>query len=122
MMITKKIGNAGEERAALFLCGQGMRIVERNYRWAYGEVDIIALDNGTLVFAEVKTSAAYTLESVAWTVNEKKRRKIIETAKFFLSNHREYRDMPVRFDILFLTPDDGHPSVTHLAGAFGERV
>jgi putative endonuclease len=111
-------GRAGEERAARSLEKQGMRIIARNFRSQTGEIDVIALDKETLVFVEVKTWSAYGFEDLAYGISPKKRRRIIETAKYFLSVHREYNDMTVRFDVVYAGPE----AVTHLVSAFMECV
>ena len=51
----QKIGNVGEELAASFLRGRGFKIIERNYRKKWGELDIIAEKEGILHFVEVKS-------------------------------------------------------------------
>jgi len=117
-------GRTGEEAAASYLEQKGMRILERNFRSRTGEVDIIALDKDprgtqeTLVFTEVKTWSAYGIDALEQSLNVKKRHKIIETSKYFLSLHREYRYMAIRFDVIFISTD----GITHLASAFTERV
>ena len=113
-----KLGRAGEAAAAFLLEEKGMRILERNFRSHAGEVDIIALDGETLVFAEVKTWSAYGIEALEQALNAKKQHKIIETSKYFLSLHRKYRYMAIRFDVIFVSPD----GIDHLASAFTERV
>lgn len=55
MAVGNELGRRGEEVAAAFLRGAGMRILERNWRCRDGEVDIIARDGDTLVAVEVKT-------------------------------------------------------------------
>ncbi len=51
-----ELGKEGEEKAAQFLRNKGYRIVERNWRQPYGEIDLVALaPDGTLVLVEVKT-------------------------------------------------------------------
>ncbi|MDR2028361.1 MAG: YraN family protein [Treponema sp.] len=112
------IGREGEKQAAAVLEGAGMRIIARNVRSGRGEIDIVALDGDTIVFVEVKTWAAYGIEELRFGIDRKKQRRIIETAKYFLSVHREYNCMAVRFDVVFIGPE----SVTHLASAFMERV
>ena len=111
-------GRTGENTAVLFLENKGMKIIGRNFRYRGGEVDIIALEGETLVFAEVKTWSRYGIEALEQSLNEKKQRRIIETAKYFLTGHREYRYMAVRFDVVFITAQ----GITHLASAFMERV
>ena len=50
----QKIGNIGESLACRFLEGRGFKIVERNYRKKWGELDIVAEKGGVLHFVEVK--------------------------------------------------------------------
>jgi len=95
-----------------------MEILERNFRFARGEVDIIARDGETLVFAEVKSWGRYGIDALEQALDIKKQRKIIETSKYFLSVNRKYKYMAIRFDVIFISPG----GITHLASAFTERV
>ena len=113
-----KKGRAGEIAAALLLEQKGMKVLERNFRSYIGEVDIIALDGECVVFAEVKTWSAYGIDALEQALSRKKQHKIIETSKYFLSLHREYRYMAVRFDVIFISTE----GITHLASAFTECV
>jgi putative endonuclease len=124
-------GQKGEMQAAAALETGGMKIVVKNYRSKYGEVDIIAFDGEILVFAEVKAWSSFGLEDIQYSIDIKKQRKIIKTAKFFLSENREYSNMPIRFDVVFVksgkAPSAGCSasagcSITHLASAFTESV
>ena len=111
-------GRAGEAVAASFLEEKGMKILERNFRFRRGEVDIIAQDGETIIFAEVKTWATYGIDALEQALDNKKQRKIIETSKYFLSLNRKYKYMTVRFDVIFISPG----GITHLASAFTEGV
>jgi putative endonuclease len=111
-------GREGEDRAAAYLEQQGMGIIARNFRSRTGEIDLVALDGDVIVFIEVKTWSAYTMDNLAYGIDLKKQRRIIETAKYFLSVHRKYNGMAVRFDVVFISPE----SITHLASAFMESV
>ena len=111
-------GRSGEDAAVLFLEKKGMEIVCRNFRNRGGEIDIIALENQTLVFIEVKTWSVLGIEALEHGIDQKKQRRIIETAKYFLVGHRKYRYMAIRFDVIFITPQ----GITHLESAFMERV
>ena len=95
-----------------------MEIISRNFRHRGGEVDIIAVDKETLVFVEVKTWSFYGIDALEQGLNIKKQRRIIETAKYFLSLNRKYRYMAIRFDVIFISPD----GINHLASAFMESV
>jgi putative endonuclease len=106
-----------------------MRILAFNFRSRRGEVDLVARDGDTLVFVEVKTWARRGFADLEYGVNGEKQRRIIETAKYFLAAHREYNEMSVRFDVVFIekiplpagAPQDG-PGIRHLASAFAECI
>jgi putative endonuclease len=111
-------GRAGESAAASYLEEKGIKILKRNFRSRLGEIDIIALDGETLVFVEVKTWSYYGIEALGDAINAKKQHKIIETSKYFLSVHREYRYMAIRFDVILVSMN----GITHLESAFTEQV
>lgn len=82
----KALGDAGENAAAKFLKGRGMRIVKRNYRSGRDEIDIIAADAGTLVFVEVKTRSANALVPGYFAaVQKRKKAAIRRCAKAYMS-------------------------------------
>jgi len=111
-------GKKGEEQAAAALESAGMKIIAKNIRSKEGEVDIVAIDGETIVFVEVKAWSSYGMEDLRYGISLKKQRKIIKTAKYFLSENRKYSNMAIRFDVVFIDKN----SVTHLASAFTERV
>jgi putative endonuclease len=118
MACTAAKGKAGEDMAARLLEESGFRIIKRNFRSKAGEVDIVAEDHGTLVFVEVKAWNSYGWENLEYSINKKKQKKIVETAKIFLENYREYNSSQVRFDVIFIGPG----FVRHLVSAFMESV
>jgi putative endonuclease len=115
---TVGLGKKGEDRAVQQLQTAGMSIIARNFRARYGDIDIIALDGETLVFIEVKAWSVFGYENLSYSINPKKQRRIVETAKYFLSINRQYSGKAIRFDVVFI----GKEAFTHLASAFMERV
>ena len=113
------VGIQGESQAAFSLQQKGMQLVSRNIRSKTGEIDLVLMDGETIVFVEVKNWPVYGLENLGLAINQKKQRRIIETAKFFLAAHREYKYRSIRFDVVFLRP--GEPMV-HLVSAFTESI
>ena len=118
---TKSRGDEGEDKALVYLQGQGLTLVERNYRVARGpsargaEVDLImrAPDaDGTLVFVEVRQRSARTHGGAAATVTRGKQRRCILGAQFYLSNLKVWP--PCRFDVVAIDGED----VTWLPAAF----
>ena len=98
-MSSKALGDRGEAYAANYLRQNGYRILTRNYRTKIGEIDLIAEDQDTLVFIEVKTRSSVRYGMPAEAVNYKKRQKIIRTAYWYLcAQHRE--NAICRFDVL----------------------
>lgn len=81
------LGRTGERLAAEKLISQGYRILERNFRCRYGEIDLVAEDEHDLIFVEVKTrrGCAYGLPEEA--VNARKQRKILDVAMCYLDLH-----------------------------------
>jgi putative endonuclease len=104
---SKTRGREGEDKAAEALRKAGMSVLYRNFRSGAGEVDLIAEDGESLVFVEVKSWPALGLENLDYGISKKKKSRIIETAKYFLSIHREYIDRPVRFDVVYVSPREG---------------
>ena len=95
-------GRRGEDLASAFLEAEGWTVVRRNFRSPAGEVDIVAERDGVLAFAEVKAWDSLGPEELERAIGADKRRRIVETAKIFLSRHRKYNDWSVRFDVLLV--------------------
>jgi len=93
------LGKKAEEAAALYLRNHGYKIIERNFRCSFGEMDIIAEDGDVLVFVEVRSrsSSAYGLpqETVAWVKQQKLRR----LAGFYLKKNKA-GERKCRFDVI----------------------
>ena len=115
---TAQKGRRGEDEAVGLLESAGFTIITRNFRAKTGEIDIIADDHGTLAFIEVKAWNTLGIEDLEYAVDHRKQKKIVQTAKFFLENHREYSNRQSRFDIVFI----GQGFSRHLASAFMESV
>lgn len=96
-------------------------IVARNFRTRSGEIDIIAAKDEVLVFVEVKTLPSGNLETLSHELNERKRKRILETAKIFLLNNRKYNNSKIRFDVAVIDMP-GLDSVYYISNAFSEFV
>ena len=98
----RSIGAQGESDAADYLRGKGAEILQMNYRTPYGEIDVIAIMDGTLVFCEVKRRSGNLRGTPAEAVTPAKQRKIIRAAEIFLARHPA--EIPVRFDVIEIAP------------------
>ena len=99
-MDKRELGSRYEERAAGFLAGQGYRIVERNYQYARGEIDIIGWDGCYLVFIEVKYRRDGARGGSLEAVGLKKQRRICRAALHYRMQRRIAEDTPCRFDVV----------------------
>lgn len=113
------IGRRGEELAIEFLVRQRYRILERNYRKSFGEVDIIARDKNTLVFIEVKTRQSTRFGTPFEAVDIRKQRQLSRIAQEYLQSH-DSADVSARFDVIAVRLDRGSRlvAIDHLQNAF----
>lgn len=79
-----KLGTLGENAACRMLESQGYRILERNYRCRYGEIDIVALDGDCTVFVEVRTKRSESFGSPEESLSRTKQRRLTTTALTYL--------------------------------------
>ena len=93
----------------------------RNWQTKSGEIDIIALSNDVLVFAEVKTLPNGNADMLSHVLDGRKQKKIIETSKRFLLNNRQYSKHYIRYDVIVVDMPS-LPAVYHIENAFSELV
>ena len=112
----KEFGATGEQIAARYLVDQGYVILEHNYYNRHKEVDIIALDQGELVFVEVKTRSTDYFMQPEEAVNHQKRQNLIRVANQYIRYHK--RTEPARFDIIAIVKNDKETHIKHIKNAF----
>jgi len=112
------LGKYGEELAARYLRERGMQILERNWRCAEGEIDVVALDGDCLVVCEVKTRGGTgvgdPLESVTW----EKARRLRRLAAAYLRS-RPGLVPQVRIDVIGIVAQRGRRPVLRHVVAVG---
>ena len=114
-------GLAGEDLAAGHLESLGYRILARRYRVRVGEIDLVALLPGLLVFIEVKTRRQSRFGIPAESVHRLKQTRIARAAECFLQRPEAgpLQDLRCRFDVIAVTMDkDSIPSIEHVEDAF----
>jgi putative endonuclease len=91
-------GQAGEDRALVYLQQNGLTLIERNFRCKGGEIDLIMAERGTLVFVEVRTRSSAGYGGAAASVTLRKQARLITAAQVFLQRYQ----MPpaCRFDVI----------------------
>jgi putative endonuclease len=111
------LGKAGERVAEQYLKNKGYKLVERNYRCAAGELDLIVLDRRVVVFVEVKTRSGHGYGSPLEAVEFRKQRKMIQAAQYFLSE-KKLHQRDARFDVVGISWPGREPVVEHIENAF----
>ena len=95
----KLLGDRGERAAVRFLKRQGFKIIARQYRNQFGEIDIIARDGRQVVFVEVKTRQSTDKGQPHEAVDVNKQRKLTKLALVWLKKHNQL-DQTARFDVV----------------------
>lgn len=112
------LGKRGEELACRELRRQGYAIVARRYRTRYGEIDIVAMDGGVLVFVEVKTRSSERFGTPLAAVTPVKQRRLTRMALDYLARSRT-AGVPCRFDVVSVAVGEDRPVVQVVTNAFG---
>ena len=117
MLSKTKKGTIEEELAVDFLQKKGYRIIQRNYRFEHGEIDIIAEDSNVLVFVEVKARRSKEFGEPEDAVTLRKREKIKATADGYIFENN-IDDIECRFDVVAIDYQDNKTEIRHIQDAF----
>ncbi len=116
-MVTKsETGKLGEDLASRYLESRGYKVIDRNWRKQFGELDIICLDkNKTLVFIEVKTVNDNTMISAESQVTNSKLTKLRKTSLFYANNLmvKNSKIIGWQIDLLAITISNGRAKIKH---------
>ena len=94
-----RAGARAEELCAELLRKAGLRVLARNWRCRHGEIDLVAEEGGTLVFAEVRYRRNERFGGAAESVTSAKQSRLIAAARLYLMRRP---DANCRFDVLLL--------------------
>ncbi len=114
---THQTGRQGEQVAVQHLRQLGMEIVEMNYRFGRGEIDIVARDGDVLVFCEVKARSGNQYGDPEYAITPKKQRQIRRVAEGYLFEH-EIRQHRCRFDVVAIRWSQRAPMINYIQNAF----
>jgi putative endonuclease len=116
----QKLGNYGEQLAVKFLKKIGIEIIEQNYRYGHGEIDIVAKDKKTLVFVEVKYRNNLEFGPPELAVTKSKQKQVRKIAEMYINekeNEVEFEDS--RIDVIAILKLPNHdPEINHIVNAF----
>lgn len=111
-------GQRAEELALKTLEARGLKLLARNYSCPLGELDLVLLDQGSLVVVEVRYRRDGSRGSAAETVGPEKRRKLTRATEHFLRSHADLRRKPLRFDVAAVTGEGEALAVEWIQDAF----
>ena len=114
----KATGDFGEQAAADYLARKGYRLVTRNFRTRFGEIDLVMRDDRCLLFVEVKTRKAGSLVSGEEAVDYHKQQRLRAAAEYYLAAHATA--LQPRFDVVCvdLAPGGGVAEIRWIENAF----
>ena len=113
------LGRKGEDEAADYLSKNGYRILHRNLRAKFGEIDVVARDGGALCFVEIKARSSTRFGFPEEAVNFQKRQKLLKLAAWYLQSRRPAGHSHIRFDVLsLLNGPEGPARIRLIKGAF----
>lgn len=102
-MNKRSIGSYGEELAVRFLTENGLKILNRNFNTRHGEIDIVALDKETYVFAEVKYRSDGTGYDPLLAITAGKIRSIVRASRVYMYCNKISEYSSVRYDCIGIT-------------------
>ena len=106
-------GRQAEALATTFLERQGLKILARNWRCRFGEIDLVAKQGPGLVFVEVRTRRSRSHGGAAESISATKRRRLVAAASLYLT--RATPDSPCRFDAILI---EAHGEIEWVRDAF----
>ncbi|MGE5403791.1 MAG: YraN family protein [Candidatus Saccharibacteria bacterium] len=114
----RETGQRGEELAAVYLQRRGYKIITRNYRSRWGEIDIICRKNGVLIFVEVRSKSGDRFGEPEESITPAKMEKIRKTAFAYLEKESEVSFREIRFDFIAVRGTPEGPRINHIKSAF----
>jgi len=117
-MKKKQVGNRGEDIAVNFFSQKGFEIIERNYRYGHGEIDIVVKDGEILVFVEVKTRKNLEFGPPELAITKSKQRQVRKISEAYLVD-KNISNTDCRIDVVaILLRKNLPPKINHIENAF----
>ncbi len=117
MKNTTSIGNQAETLACEYLKKQKYKIIERNYKDRFCEIDIVASTKDTIAFVEVKYRARADFGGAAGAITPNKAQRMTSSAEYWLATHDDCGNKQPRLDVITIVGDIADPTIEHLESA-----
>jgi putative endonuclease len=119
MIISNPIARFGEEIATKYLKDKDYKIIDRNFRKGYGEIDIISVKDNVLVFVEVKTRTTSLYGGAIEAISYSKLQKLIRTCEYYKMLHQNLPDA-MRIDAILIDLGNGKAkNIQHIENISG---
>jgi putative endonuclease len=115
-------GDVFEDRALAHLERAGLKLLVRNYRTRFGEIDLVMRDGDALVFVEVRYRRSRGFGSASESVTSSKQARLVRAASGFLAAHPQHAAHACRFDLVAFDGKPARPVIDWQRGAFDAEV
>ena len=115
MRLNHKQGAAAEDAALAFLQAKGCSLLARNWHCAYGEIDLIVKNGGTIVFVEVKYRKNRGFGGAAYSISPSKLLKLQRSVEYYLQKHG-LNHAPCRLDVVLIEGDGPPEWIQNITG------
>ncbi len=114
MKNTTAVGNTAETITCKYLEDIGFRVLQRNYKDRFCEIDIVCINKEYIVFVEVKYRARADYGGAVGAVTPAKLVRMRNSAEYWLAMHPEYQTKQPRLDVVTVVGDINQPTITHI--------
>jgi len=111
-------GRWAEQAALEYLLTKKLKLLDKNFRSAFGEIDLIMQDENIILFIEVRYRSSNHFHTALESINRKKCERIIATSHQYLSENRRISKLDCRFDVVALSGPQETPTIEWIKNAF----
>jgi putative endonuclease len=109
MARNQRIGKWGEDLAENFLIAKGLLVIDRNVFTPYGELDIVARQDDTIVFVEVKARTSMSFGFPETALNARKKAHLVDAASYYMQQHLDLEG-DWRVDVIAIRGNPSNPT------------
>jgi len=111
-------GRWAEQTALEYLLTKNLKLLDKNFRSPFGEIDLVMQDKSIILFIEVRYRSNNHFHTAVESINKKKCERIISTSHQYLSENRSASRLDCRFDVVALSGPQETPTIEWIKNAF----
>ncbi len=111
---TTAVGNQAETLACKYLISKKYKIIQRNYKDRFCEIDIVAKHKGIIAFVEVKYRARSDFGGAIGSITPAKLKRMHDSAEYWAAQYLKFYNLQPRLDVITVVGDIETPIITHL--------